>query len=179
MHQRFVIKISLIIVVIVLIIIGFGVIYNVNLVTYNSILSTKMYRVYDTGYYYTIKEYKDNKGINHEKRLVYCESYVVVNAPEDVTNLKEEIKYFEQINPLNFEHYQKCDAYERQYIKESKEMTRRWKPTFMDESEENHYSNIIATTTRIKDEGRIIYNLRPLDSKFKEIERKKFEEYYE
>lgn len=156
--------------------------YNVGINEYNPEKETTFYRVYGTGFYEASSEYipgLNGIGTDDVKLTKYCESYIVANAPDNVTELKREIDKFEA--SIEFEkealNNDRCVVYTRRYIKESKDMTRDWKPndTYFDcDREDFHYNHIIAVTAYSKYKNKMIYNIHPKDSNFAEVDRQQF-----
>lgn len=152
--------------VILLLYLGINKFNNYIILTYQPYMKTQFVRIYDTGGYQDLGE----------GELVYYESFVIINAPEDSKKLKETIDKYEATLEPRESDYEKCDKYQRIYIKESHKLSRNWKPSWDCPSEDCAYGKIVCRTTIVKATGELVYNLTPLNSEFHEVSRERIVE---
>lgn len=148
---------------------------DINIKTYKPWMKTKFCKVKDTGYYNTVTSEQENKNIAGGKNLVeevqYNESYVIINAPNNTEDLKKEILNFEEKNPIKVSNYVKCDMAIRKYYKEDREMYKFEKEWDCESTLEERFASYLTAYSKYsKYKNETKYKIRPLNSKFEEVD---------
>lgn len=142
---------------------------------------------------FNFKNYKDNgepyitpipkTSVYLLKEDMYEEYYMIVNPPDDLTELKGLIQKYDSDNPILEETKdgKKPGEYIRQFLGETKHTPRDWKPTeaFTDDIIDDHFNDVIAKVSwkrGDKEKLYIIWEKEPSTFWNKDTNRKSIEE---